>query len=192
MMQAVAAQLDQLLIQRFGGYQSLALYSVAAVIPEQTKHFINSLSGTFLQRLSRQQKTQGHLKAIRRHFWIAFSASAALVIAYAFFAPMILPWLFPQYGSGSIGLSMVYMIGLLATPSVIGLYFLQAHGELALLWRYYVTNTVLQLATTLALIPFFGSWGAVWAKTMTRLASFPLSYPQLRSPHPETDSKTAR
>lgn len=188
-MQTIAAQLDQILIQRFAGYQTLALYSVAIVIPEQIKDVVNSISGTLLQRLSRHKKTAGHVRATRRHFWLALAGSAVLMGMYMIVAPVIIPWLFPAYAA-AVPLSVVYAIGLLAMPAVIGVYFFQAHGDLKRIWRFSAVNAFLQIVTNLALIPFFGSWGAVWSRTATRLAGLPLSYPT-RSPeqHGGTNAK---
>jgi O-antigen/teichoic acid export membrane protein len=175
-MQTIAAQLDQILIQRFAGYQTLALYSVATVIPEQIKDMINGLNGTLLQRMSRHEKTDALVRTTQRHFWMVLAGSAGVVGAYALVVPWALPWLFPKYEAAVIP-SMVYAVGLLALPANVGIYFFQAHQELGRLWRFYMTNSVLQIATNLALIPFFGSWGAIWSKTATRLAGLPLSYP---------------
>jgi O-antigen/teichoic acid export membrane protein len=188
--QTIAFQLDQILVQRFGGYASLASFNVATVIPEQIKDVVNSLSGTALQRMTRHEKTASRAKAAQRLFWIACLGSLVIVMAYIVTIPFVLPWLFPQYRDAVLP-SIVYAIGLLVLPSVIGLYFLQAHHELKKLWQYYVTNTVVQVATNVILIPLFGGWGAIWSKTITRIASLPLSYPRLsktETTKPETQT----
>lgn len=174
--QTLAMQINQILLQRFWGYSALASFSVATVIPEQLKNVANSLSGTFLQRLSRYEKSEKLLKATQRHFWIAFLGATGVVLVYILSAPMIIPWLFPQY-TDAILPTIVYALGLLAIPSIVGLYYFQAHNEIGKLWRFYSLSTVLQLATSLLLVPFFGSWGAVWSRNITRLGSLPWAYP---------------
>jgi O-antigen/teichoic acid export membrane protein len=177
-MQAIGWQLNQILIQRFFGYQSLAAFSVATVIPEQIKQTVNNLGGTFLQRLSRHERTEARLKATRRHYWISFWASVGIVICYAAIAPIALPWLFPKYPDAVLP-SIVYAIGLLAIPTAVGVNFLQAHNEeMKPLWTFYIMNTVSQFATSFALVPFFGGWGAVWGQTITRVWSVPWAYPR--------------
>lgn len=188
--QTIATQLDQVLVQRFGGYSTLASFSVATVIPEQIKDFINSVSGTLLQRLSRHERSEAHVRATRRHFWIAFAGSAVIVAGYAIVAPFAVPWLFPQYKDAVLP-SIVYALGLLAMPAVIGLFFFQAHHEIKRLWRFYVVNTVFQIATNVLLIPIYGGWGAIWSKTVTRLAGLPFSYPTL-SPAADKDLKRSQ
>lgn len=174
--QTIAAQLDQILIQRFFGYGSLANYSVAMLIPEQIKDFVNSMGGVILRRFSRHGQSEAIVRQTRRHFWTVFWLSAAAIAAYAIAAPIFLPWLFPQYANQVLP-SLVYSLGLLAMPSIVGLNFFQAHNQIRTLWRFYVVNTVLQIGTNVLLIPAFGGWGAILSKTVTRLASIPFSYP---------------
>jgi O-antigen/teichoic acid export membrane protein len=177
-MQAVGWQLNQILIQRFFGYASLAAFSVATVIPEQIKQATNSLGGTFLQRLSRHERTESRLRAARRHFWIFLAGSTVIFAVYAILTPYVLPILFPAYPGATLP-SIIYALGLISLPSAVGVYFLQAHNEeIKPLWHYYLANTVLQFATSFALVPFFGGWGAVWGQTITRIASLPWSYPR--------------
>jgi O-antigen/teichoic acid export membrane protein len=175
-MQSIAMYINQILLQRFWGYSTLASFSVATVIPEQTINAVKSLSGIFLQRLSRHKKTEGHVRATRRHFWIALGGSALIVAGYAAIAPFVIPWLFPQYPDATLP-SIVYAIGFLSIPTIVGIYFLQAHNMIKRLWYYYVSNTVLQLTTSVVLTPIFGEWGAIWSRVVTRLGSLPLSYP---------------
>jgi O-antigen/teichoic acid export membrane protein len=176
--QSLVAQLDQILIQRFGGYASLASFNIAIVIPEQIKDLVNGISGTLLQRMSTHEHSEARMKAARRHYWWILAGSIGLVASYAAIIPFVLPWLFPQYRDAVLP-SIVYMTGLVSIPALMGLYFLQAHHELKRLWHFHVTNAVLQVITNLTLIPFFGGWGAIWSKTITRIACMPLAYPRL-------------
>jgi len=174
--QAIAFQLDQVLIQAFAGYNGLANFSVATLLPEQVKDFVNSMSGIILKRFSRHEHTESILRQTRRHFRLALLGSAVLVIGYCLCVPIVLPWLFPQYRTEVLP-SMVYALGFLAFPSIIGLSYFQAHQNIRALWRFYAVNTILQISSNVVLIPFLGAWGGILSKTFTRLASAGLSYP---------------
>ncbi|MCI0479811.1 oligosaccharide flippase family protein [Candidatus Uhrbacteria bacterium] len=187
--QTVAGQLDQILLQRFFGYGTLANYSVAMLIPEQIKDFVNGISGIVLRRFSRREETGAVVTATRRHFKTMFALSGVMVLVYAALAPFALPWLFPQYAAEILP-SIVYATGLVAMASIVGVNFFQAHDRLRDLWRFYVANTALQIGTNLLLIPALGAWGAVLSKTITRVASIPLSYP--RSVAPSVRSERTR
>ena len=176
--QAIAAQLDQVLIQRFFGYGSLANYSIATLIPEQIKDFINSISGIVLRRFSRHENTPQILQQTKRHFWTVTAGSGILAAAYILVAPIVLPWFFPQY-QNQVAPSMVYALGLIAMSSMVGLNFMQANNQIRRLWIFYIASAILQIGSNLALIPFFGGWGAILSKTGTRLINAVLSYPRV-------------
>jgi len=182
-MQSIAMNINQILLQRFWGYSTLASFSVASVIPEQIKNACNSLSGTFLQRLSRHTQNEKYAKATQRHFWIAVAGTAALVLGYIVSVPLLMPILFPQYPDAVIP-SIVYTIGLIGIPSVIGLYYFQAHNNIKRLWRFYTWNSAIQLVSSIILVPIFGSWGAIWSRVATRITSLPLSYPSISAKEP--------
>jgi O-antigen/teichoic acid export membrane protein len=175
--QALASQLDQILIQRFTGYETLANFSIATLIPEQIRDFINTLNGIVLRRFSLRENSRKNLLAVRRHYYILTILTAVTVGLYIVAIPFILPWLFPQYANEVLA-SQVYVIGLLATPGLVGINFFQAHKNLKALWLYYSSNAVVQVICNILLIPFFGSWGAIWSKTISRLTSVPLLYPR--------------
>jgi O-antigen/teichoic acid export membrane protein len=186
-LQALAAQLDQILLQRLGGYGTLANYSVATLIPEQIKDFVLAIGGVILRRFSRHDENKKVLAQTRKHFRTMFGISVLIFIAYAATAPFLIPWLFPQYGNEVLP-SIAYALGILSFASMIGLNYLQAHHQLKALWAFYGTNTVLQITSNIILIPLFGSWGAIWSKTITRLAGLPLSYPRIAAKKTSADA----
>jgi O-antigen/teichoic acid export membrane protein len=188
-LQALAAQLDQILLHRLAGYGTLANYSIAMLIPEQIKDFVNAIGGVMLRRFSKREQTAKTLIQTRRHFWTMLGLTALIVVAYAFVAPIAIPWLFPQYGSEVLP-SIVYAIGLLGLVTLVGLNYFQAHHNIKALWRFYGLNTAIQVAGNVVLIPLFGAWGAILSKTTTRLASIGLSYPTSNQKTAQDNDKT--
>lgn len=176
-LQALASQLDQILLHRLTGYGTLANYSIAMLIPEQMKDFVNAIGGIMLRRFSTREQNEKTLARTRKHFWTMLGLSALMIGAYAIIAPFAIPRLFPQYGNEVLP-SIVYSIGLLGLASIVGLNYFQAHHNIKALWQFYGANTALQIATNVVLIPFLGAWGAVISKTITRLAGIPLTYPR--------------
>ena len=174
--QTLASQLDSILLQRFAGYGMLANYSIASLIPEQMKDFVNAMSGIVLRRFSQRENNAKTLRETRRHFVTVVALSVAFILAYAAVVPFVLPWLFPQYRNEVLP-SIVYAIGLVGLASIVGLNYFQAHNQIQRLWVFYIVNTILQIGSNLALIPFFGAWGAVLSKTGTRLLSVGFSFP---------------
>jgi O-antigen/teichoic acid export membrane protein len=184
--QTITGQLDQLLVQWVGGYSGLAGYSIAMLLPEQIKDLFGNMSNIVLRRFSQQAANEKTLLATRRHFWTVICLTAVIILAYAVCTPLLLPLLFPNYRN-QVWPSVLYATGLFGMASVVGTSYFQAHHQLKKLWRFYTANSLLQLSTNLLLIPWFGAWGAIVAKTATRLASLPFSYPA-RTTEPAADT----
>lgn len=176
--QAFAFQIDQIIIQRFFGYTSLANYTIATLIPDQIVDFMKSFSGIFLQRKASYQTSNAKddRAVIRRQMLVFLAGMMGVWIVYAVSAPLILPLLFPRYAS-QVGPSILYGLGILGTVTGIGLSWMQARHELKALWCFSVVNTVLQSVSTIALTIWLGGFGAILAKTCTRLASTPFAFP---------------
>jgi O-antigen/teichoic acid export membrane protein len=188
--QALAAQLDQILLQRLAGYGTLANYSIATLIPEQMKDFVNAIGGVMLRRFSTREQNQKTLAQTRKHFWTMLGLSGLMIASYVMIAPIAIPLLFPQYGNEVLP-SIVYAIGLFGLASIVGINYFQAHHNVKALWQFYGVNTVLQIASNVILIPLFGAWGAVISKTLTRLTGIPLTYPRASSRNTTDDTKAS-
>ncbi|MBD3251355.1 hypothetical protein GF380_02770 [Candidatus Uhrbacteria bacterium] len=185
-MQTIAGKIDQVLVQLFGGYGSLASYSIAILIPEQLKGFVKSTGGILLKRLSQHEDTETRLKATQRHFWIGIGLAAIGTLMYIGIAPLLIPLLFPAYADAVLP-TIVYALGMIVMPTMVGLHYFNAHNRMKKLWTFYGLNSTLQIISTLVFIPLFGGWGAIWAKTVTRFISLPFGYPS--KPKPTTTSK---
>ncbi len=178
MLQSFAFQIDQIIIQRFFGYTSLANYSIATLIPDQIVDFMKSFSGIFLQRKAQHQITnKGHRSGIiRKQMYTFLFLMGAAWFGYALFAPLAIPVLFPKYRS-QVFPTIIYALGILGTVTGIGLSWMQAQHQLKALWKFSVINSLLQSITTITLTITFGGVGAILAKTITRLASIPFAFP---------------
>ena len=176
-MQTIAGQLDQLLVNAFGGYASLAGYSIAALIPEQIKDFLGNITGIILRRFSTRSLNEKTLAATRRHFWMYFAVSAVGVAMYAATAPLIIKLLFPAY-TDQIPATILYAVGLLGLASSIGITFAQAHLQKQRLWVFFTSQSIVAVLLNILLIPSFGAMGAVLGKTLTRFVGLGFSYPR--------------
>lgn len=176
--QAFAHQIDQIILQRFFGYTALANYSIAILIPEQITDFIKSFSGILLQR-----KTSGNLSAlkdtsiVRRQMYSFLGFMSLLWLGYTILAPLVMPWLFPQYAA-QVWPSILYALGMFGSSAGIGLSWMQARHQIRALWHYSFFNSFIQIIGTCLFTPWLGEKGAVFAKVFTRLASIPLSFPK--------------
>lgn len=177
MIQGITASLAAILLQRFWGYTTLAAFSIAMLLPEQFINIVKSVSGTILQRLSRHTLDVGHIKNIQKQFWNTLLVSFGAILLYAAIAPFIIPFLFPKYPNAVLP-SIVYSLGILAIPTMVGTnYFLSKH-QMKNMWLFSSVTSLLQLITSIALIPWFGNWGAIWSRVATRVGALPFSFPR--------------
>lgn len=178
--QGIAMAIGPILLQRFWGYTAFAVFSIAMLIPEQLISLTKSMSGTILQRLSRNREHEPALKNIQRQFKHALIGSAGIVVLYAIIAPFALPILFPKYPDIVLP-SIIYSLCILIIPSIIGWNYMLAKHNLKQLWFYSIFTSILQLLTSIILVPLLGNWGMIWSRVATRIGSLPISYPMRSS-----------
>jgi O-antigen/teichoic acid export membrane protein len=179
--QTFAHQSDQLIIQHFFGYTSLANYSIAILIPEQINDFAKSFSGILLMRKTNVSEKKSALVAARKQFILLFFLACFVCVGYAVSARYFLQWFFPAYVH-TYWSSVIYSLGLLSFPSVIGLAWQQSNHELKRLWVFSLVNGLLQITGSIVFAYFFQAFGLIIAKTTTRLISTLLTYPIENSP----------
>lgn len=179
-MQSLAVGVGQVLLQRFGGYQAVAAFSVATIIPEQVISLTKSLNGTLLQRLSRYSHvSEGHANNIRRQFWLLLFVMTGIFAGYAIVAPFVLRFLFPQYPDAILP-SIVYATGFLGNAVLVGTNAFQAYGNMGAYWMYASIVSTVQLVSSVALVPVIGGWGAILSRVFSRFVGIALSYPSYK------------
>lgn len=174
--QAFAHQLDQLIIQRFFGYTSLANYSIAILLPEQINDFAKSFGGVLLMRKTHVAHQKNAIGAARKQFVLLFFIACLVCAGYALSARSFLQLFFPAYVH-TYWSSVVYSLGLLSFPSVIGLAWQQSQHDLKRLWIFSLVNGLLQLTGSFVFAYFFQTFGLILAKMITRLVSTFFTYP---------------
>lgn len=187
--QIIAHQIDQVLIQYFFGYKSVADYYVATLIPEQIKNFTKSMGGIILRRFSQYKRSSAILAQARRHYWNSFIISAVPILLYVVSAPFLIRVFFPQY-TNEILPSILYSLSVFTLPTMVGTSFFQAHQEIRFLWKFYNINSFLQITANVLLIPFFGGIGAIASKVLSRILSIGFAYPRLSRQKGETETYT--
>ncbi len=176
--QGIIFQLDQILVQHFFGYTSLAKFNIAILIPDQLKDLLTSFSSVMLRRFSTYKNPKQVLQNTQKHYWAVFALCILITGSYALSAPVVLRYLFPQYQDQSF-LTSIYAMSLICLASVVGANFFQAHNMMKRLWVFYGFNTVIQVVGTFVLIPFYGGAGAIYTKIASRILSMPLGYPRV-------------
>lgn len=154
-----ASYSDKLLLAHFLGFAELALYSIAMIIPEQTKGAIVSFMTPLLPQYSKacdRQKLKEH-----GMFFAAIAILSALFLY--FFLPIIFRFVFPQYVDGIL-YARILLLLLLLIPFILLETFFRSQKEEKIVFRANLAGTVAALVLVFALVPSFGIIGAVSAK----------------------------
>jgi len=108
----ISSYFENLLIPLFLGFESLAIYTLITLIPNQIKISFNSLSPLFLPRLSKKVSSK---KDLLSHILKIILIALVGIILYSLIAPFIFKWFyFPYYEY--VWLSMLFSLSLIILP----------------------------------------------------------------------------
>lgn len=155
-----ASYLDQILLFTLVGSSQLAIYAFAIILPEQIKSTLGNIQALASPKLAAKSRTDIR-KTIMQKVKKLFFLSVVIIILYIVIAPYFYRIFFPQY-INSVLYSQVFILSLVAVPGSLLSMVFQAKmmkKELYLLRIIPVVRIILFVA----LIPFYGIWGAIMA-----------------------------
>ncbi len=164
---ALARQLDKILIWHFLGASSLALYAFAILPIEQLRNFLKLINKLAQPKLAKQApdkiKQTLAVKIIKSSLVFAI-----ITLIYIVTAPLLYKILFPQYQSAA-RFSQLLAIVLLFIPWNLTTTALTAKNKHASLYK---VNTAASLVKIILLLIFTPRWGITGAITALILAAF--------------------
>lgn len=166
----IATQLDNLLVFHFLGAASLALYSIATLLPERLGAAFKSVIVASLPRFSERDLAEVRKNII---FRLALLIGATIVAAggYALIAPLLFEVVYPAYGS-AILYSQVYSLTFISFGASLVMSIFFAHRKVRELYILNVGAPLVQIVMQVVAIILWGLWGLIFAKI---LSSFLLS-----------------
>lgn len=170
----VLGQLDKILIFHYLGAAELALYSIAIAAPEQIKGMLKNVQFLALPKFAERSKEEGKTTIYRKTFQFEIFISLIIII-FIILAPYFFKIFFPRYIL-AVPYSQVLAFSILgATPAVFLYTFLESHAAKKQLYQYNIYSNIINLFLLFPLIYYFGLWGAVWTRVITRFFLFGLS-----------------
>ncbi len=163
---ALANQLDKLLVFHFVGPIQLANYAFAFAIPEQIKGSYKNLFNMALPRYASHSKEALRASVLDKMLRLTV-LTAGLVLAYILVAPLVFNLFFPKYME-SVMYSQLYALGLLTIPgiSLFATYF-QVQQATKTLYKLNMISNVITIALGIVLISRYGVLGAVIENTIS-------------------------
>jgi len=165
--------LDKILVVKILGFEAVAIYTFAQLIPEKLKGLLKNLYTLSFMRFSENQT-----ELIPKNFKIklvqVFGLTTILVVFGVIIIKPIYELIYPQYLK-SVYPAQILLLSLLATPAMILQAFFESKADVRRLNLRTYLSYALQLLLMLLLIPKFKIIGAAWAITGARLFSLVIS-----------------
>lgn len=165
----IGGQLDQLLLFKFSGGTELAIYALALAPVLEARNLLDNFLNILFPKLAAKAKDVAR-KGLSLRLKQLTVAAAALTLAYIALVPFLFTTLFPKY-EASILISQILALSLLFQPRGIIDTYIVAHGEVKKRYIAILSSQALKLILLVALVPFFGIWGAVWAYVLSEAAA---------------------
>ncbi len=163
---AVAGRLDSILIFQLLGGTELAIFTFATTIPDQLRGSLKNISALAVPQFALRSKRELKVTFIRKSLLI-FVLTAALAALYALIAPYFFAFALPQYVD-SIIYSQVYSLSIITSLVLASAYL---DSQIAIKEKYFmnIASAFTMIVTSVIGILFFGLWGAIVARVVSRI-----------------------
>lgn len=170
----VLAEVDKILIFHYIGPINLAIYSLAMAPNDQIKGLLKNVNSLAMPQFSQKNSSE-----IKKTIWdkvkIIFVSITFIVLSYILIAGPFFKTFFPKY-TESIHYSQILSLSLIPIVMAGFLYtVLESQKATKQLYQYNLYSNLVNLLILFPLIYFFGIWGAIGSKVITRIFTFGLS-----------------
>lgn len=173
-LQILSLSLDKFLIGYFLGFQSLAIYMFAIILPEQLKNLFKHVADIAFPKLSKMSRSV-ILKDLPRKYFQFLIIVCIFTGLYYISIPFIFKIVFPKYPE-SIKYSQLFSISLIHYPTIIFILALQALKETKKLYIYNIVFPLIQIIALVLLVPKYGILGAIYSRIIGRTIFIILGY----------------
>lgn len=167
----ITTELDKILVFQYVGPVYLVIYSLASAPIDQIKGLLKNVNSLAISQFS--QKT---LEEIKKNIWnkvrLLAIGTSIIISIYIILAPLFFSLFFPRYIS-AVPYSQVLAVSLI--PIVLAGFIytaLEAQKAQDELYKYNTYSNIMSIVILLPLVYYFGIWGAVLARLLTRSATF--------------------
>ncbi len=162
-----AGTIDQLLLFHFGGAVNLAVYVFSIGILDQIKGPGKALDKMIQARFSNRSSRQIEASMEHKMLWLLAFATAGVAIFYLV-APELYKTLFPAY-TDAVPFARMYALTLLGFGvAPVGSYF-AAHKMLREQYILNLSGSMIQIASMVIGVIFWGIWGLVVARVFSSM-----------------------
>ena len=167
----IAQNIDKIILPILLGFQELAIYSIALVVPEQIKAWFNNFATLTLPKFSEKKPNKEIKQKIIQASFKTMSFVFLVIIFYWLSAEWIFNLIYPKYPE-AILYSKIISLSLLAIPSFLINSLFKGNKRSDIILKENIFYSGLQITSVIIFTYFFGLWGLIFARTITRLFTF--------------------
>jgi O-antigen/teichoic acid export membrane protein len=168
------SELDKILVFQYVGAADLAIYTLATAPTDQVKGLFKNINSLAMPKFA--ERTSDEIKKTIWHKVRIISLSMTIIVVfYIIIAPYFFNFFFPKY-LASIRYSQILSLSLI--PVVISGFIytvLESQKAKKEIYQYNFYGNIFGIIILFPLVYFFGIWGAISSRVITRSFSFALA-----------------
>ncbi len=171
----LATELDKILVFHYLGAVQLAVYTIALAPVDQIKGILKNLNALAFPKFA-EQKTIAIKETLAKKTTLLTIGSSVIIGVYIILAPLFFKLFFPKYIE-SVIYSQVLAFTLIGAIISGFLYtILEARAHTKGLSFFNISTNILNLTILFPLVYYFGIWGAIGARGVSRFTSAIVAY----------------
>jgi O-antigen/teichoic acid export membrane protein len=169
---SVAFYLDGVVLGFTTGFTDVAVYTIAAILPENIKNLMKMLVPLAIPKIAEQPEKRVYTQRTRRHLLALLVINLIVVLLTVVTIPIVISLLYGQRYATSIFYAQLLMLSLAAGwPGSFFTAALQARKRAREIYQFNLIYGILQVGTLLLFVPLWGILGIVLSRIVTRLGS---------------------
>lgn len=174
----IAMQIDKVLVFHYLGASELAIYSFAISPLEQMKSLVKPITTLATPKFATSTKTEIKKTLIKKIANLGLLL-AIISLIYILLAPYIFQLIFPKYME-SVPYSQIFAISFMTLPLLTITTAFEAQKMIKEIYSFRIATALFQIIITFTGVFFFGLFGIVWARVITRFFNLFLSITLLK------------
>jgi len=163
------AHLDVIILGFSNSFADVAIFKIAAVIPDSLKGSMKILNPLALPKIAERPNKRFYTRRNHRRLLYLLVLNVVIVLVSIASLPSIMSLLYGSQYEDSVFYAQLLMVSLaVAIPNVVLNASLQAHKQVKRIHQLSLVYGILRISTLLVLVPFWGIGGAVVSSIVSR------------------------
>lgn len=171
----IATRVDSIFVFQYLGATSLAIFTIATILPDQIKGSFKNLTTLLIPNYAKQEILPLHHPQLAKRTFQFFIVLCCISIVTIITIPYIYPLLFPKY-TDAILYTQLLALGFPASAYLIKQSWQQARADESALYFQNITMSLFQLISVIIGIIGFGLMGAIISRIATQYFSMIVAY----------------